>query len=412
MSSAILSPTFKNPLPKLAFDRPPALRILHVTASIAPASGGPATVVARLAAAQAARGHQVTIVSALMPRDRRMYQSATRNIPHFERVRILLCPWTTHTGRWFEQRVKPIFQSILPFVDVLHIHGIWEPMLVVAAKEARKQKVPYVVRACGMLDPWSLSQSWLKKKLALALTHKRMLDGASLIHALNADEARLMEPLRIAAPGTIIPNGVFLDEVDDTPPDDSLFTRFPALLTHPYILFLGRLHFKKGLDILAGAFTQLAAKNRDVHLLVAGPDWGAQQSFLRQIQYQGLSERVHLAGPLVGPAKHTAYRNATCFCLPSRQEGFSLSITEAMASRVPVAISTECHFPEVAQIGAGKIFELNAAAAAAAMGEIVAASMEERHAMGDAGRAYVEEHLMWEHIAEKTIEAYGRLVRG
>ena len=83
-----------------------------------------------------------------------------------------------------------------------------------------------------------------------------------------------------------------------------------------------------------------------------------------------------------------------------------------MASRVPVAISTECHFPEVAAAGAGKIFPLDADAAATALAEIMAAPLEQRHAMGDAGRAYVEEHLLWEQIAEKTTEAYGRVVRG
>ena len=235
---------------------------------------------ARLAAAQAARGHQVTIVSALKPKERGLYQLATRNIPHYDRVRTLLCPWTTHVGRWFGQRLKPIYKSIMPFVDVLHIHGMWEPMLVVAANEARRHRVPYVVRPCGTLDPWSLRQSRLKKKIALAVSHKKMLDRAGLIHTLNSDEARLIEPLHIAAPGAIIPNGVFLDEVDDTPPDDSLLASFPALLTHPYVLFLARLHHKKGLDILAAAFTKLAARNKDVHLLVAGPDGGAQESFL------------------------------------------------------------------------------------------------------------------------------------
>ncbi len=392
-------------------ERSRALRIVHVTSSISPTAGGPATVIARLAAAQAARGHQVTIISALKPRDRSLYQASTRNIPHYDRVRTLICPWMSYLGHWFGQRLRPVYQSILPFTDVMHIHGMWEPMLLVAAKEARQHQVPYVVRPCGTLDPWSLGQRGLKKKIALALSYKKMLDRAALIHALNSDEARLIEPLRIQAPGAIIPNGVFIDEIDDTPPDDSLFARFPQLLSHPYILFLGRLHYKKGLDILSSAFTKIAARHKDVHLLVAGPDGGAEAGFLREMQFQGLTERVHLTGPLVGSGKHTAYRNATCFCLPSRQEGFSLSITEAMASRVPVAISTECHFPEVAAIGAGRIFPLNAEAAAAALSDILSAPQEARHRMGDAGRAYVEEHLVWQNIAQMTEEAYTRLLR-
>ncbi|HEY4329480.1 MAG TPA: glycosyltransferase, partial [Phycisphaerae bacterium] len=388
----------------------PTFRILHLTSSIAPSAGGPATVVARLAAAQAAMGHHVTIVSSLDCAERASFEVSVRNIPYFDRVHLLLCPWTSHFQRWFGKRLSPIYESALPFMDVLHIHGMWEPMLLVAAKLARKHKVPYIVRPCGTLDPWSLGQSRWKKRVALAVSRKKMLDGAALIHTLNKEEARLIEPLHIAAPSAIIPNGVFLDEIDDTPSDDRLFARFPALLEHPYILFLGRLHHKKGLDILAEAFGRIAGVHRDVHLLVAGPDRGAQRAFLREIQRLGLRERVHIAGPLVGPAKLTAYRNATCFCLPSRQEGFSLSITEALATRVPVAISTECHFPEVKEIGAGVVFPLNGKNAAEGLNAILTATAPERIRMGNAGRKLVEEQLTWERIAGMTLEAYGRLI--
>ncbi len=397
--------------PKLALVGKPRYRIAHVTPSIAPTSGGPATVIARMAAAQTALGHEVTIVSTLAPRDRGMFDVASQCIPHFDQVSLLLAPWTSNVRGWFGRRAMPVFQALFPFVDVIHIHGVWEPMLVTAASMARAFKVPYIVRPCGVLDPWSLRQSRLKKKFALAYTHKKMLAEAALIHTLNEDEHRLIEPLGLAAPKTIIPNGVFLDEIDDTPSDDRLFDRFPALRQHPYILFLGRMHYKKGLDILAAAFTRVAQLHPDVHLLVAGPDGGAEAGFLREIRAHKLRERVHMAGPLVGPAKFSAFRGATCFCLPSRQEGFSLSITEALASRVPVAISQDCHFPQVSEMGAGRVFPLTAAAAADALLEILAASPHQQRRMGDAGRAYVEAHLTWEHIAELTIDAYAGLLR-
>jgi glycosyltransferase involved in cell wall biosynthesis len=386
-------------------------RIAHITPSIAPTSGGPATVIARMAAAQAALGHEVTIVSALASQDRAMFEVASQCIPHFNQVNLLLAPWTSNVKGWFGRRMIPIYQALFPFVNIVHIHGIWEPMLVTAAATARACKVPYIVRPCGMLDPWSLRQSGVKKKIALTFTHKKMLHEAALIHTLNEDEHRLIEPLGLAAPRTIIPNGVFLDEIDDTPSDDGLFARFPELRQHPYILFLARLHYKKGLDILAEAFTRVAQLHPAVHLLVAGPDGGAAAEFLRVIQAHKLQERVHMAGPLVGPAKCSAYRGAACFCLPSRQEGFSLSITEALASRVPVAISEDCHFPQVKTAGAGRVFPLTAQDAAAALHEILASTPHQLRGMGDAGRAYVEKNLTWERIAEMTIDAYAGILQ-
>jgi len=403
-NTATLAPALTHP--NLSLVREPRLRIAHISPSVSPTSGGPATVTVRLAAAQAAMGHEVTIVSSLAPEDREMFMAASRNIPHFDQVRLLLTPWTSNLQSRFGRRSLPIFQSLFPFVDLVHIHGVWEPTLLAAATMAHQLKVPYIVRPCGVLDPWSLGQRSFKKKLALALTHKKMLDQASLIHTLNSDEDRLIEPLHITARRTIIPNGVFLDEVDETPSSDALFARFPALRTHPYILFLARLHHKKGLDILAEAFTRIAPLHPNMHLMVAGPDGGAKEGFLREIKAHELGQRVHMPGPLVGTAKATAYRNATCFCLPSRQEGFSLSIIEALAARVPVAISEDCHFPQVRQIGAGRVFPLNAVDAAAALHEILSAPTPAQRRMGDAGRAYVEEFLTWEHVAEMTMDAY------
>lgn len=401
---SVLAPLYTGPALSLA-GKPP-LRVAHVASSVAPTVGGPATVIARMAAAQAALGHDVTIISTLAPEDREMFQIAARCIPHFDKVRLLLAPWPTSLSNRMGLRAVPIFEALFPYVDVVHLHGVWEPILLQASRVARRHRIPYIVRPCGVLHPWSLQQSRWKKKLALALTHRHMLDHAALIHMLNADEDRLVKPLGIKAPTTIISNGVFLDEVDDTPSDDRLFDRFPTLREHPYILFLGRLHYKKGLDILAEAFARVAELHPDVELLVAGPDGGAQSDFQKRIARHSLQSRVHLAGPLVGPAKFTAYRQAACFCLPSRQEGFSLSITEALASRLPVAISESCYFPQVQEIGAGRVFSLTAEATAEALHEILSASPHQICRMTDAGRSFVEAHLTWERVAELTTEAY------
>ena len=398
--------------------RPQRCHIVHVVPSLDPAYGGPATVAAHLAAAQAALGHQVTIVSALDPKRRNALHASTESIPGFSSVRLLVCPWASATARWFGRRLSPIYHSLFPYADLVHIHGVWEPMLLLAANAARLHDIPYVVRPCGMLDPWSLRQRAWKKKIAMNLFQESMLNRAAFLHVLNTEESSLIEPLRLNVPHAVIPNGVSLDEIDGPADEQALFEKVPGIAGRRYILFLGRCHHKKGLDILAQAFAQIATKHSDVHLLVVGP--GAEDrdgdctkiagEFHKVLGTESLRRRVHVPGPLYGPAKFAAYRHAACFCLPSRQEGFSLSITEALASRVPVAISTECHFPEVAQIGAGEIFPLNAAAAAKALDRLLCLPEEERQVMGDAGREYVTRWLTWPRIAEQTLTAYGRIL--
>ncbi len=233
-----------------------------------------------------------------------------------------------------------------------------------------------------------------------------MLNRAAFVHTLNADEHRLLGDLHLKAPRRIVPNAVFLDEVDDPGADTECAAHCAMLREKPYVLFLGRLHYKKGLDVLIDAFAKIAAQHPHMQLLIVGPDGGERGKTLQRAAELGLADRVHLAGPLYGAAKFAAYRRANCFCLPSRQEGFSLSITEALASRTPVVISEGCHFPEVEQFGAGEVAPLDPDAFAEALHRVLAATPERRQMMGNAGRALVQRHFTWERVAQMTLAAY------
>ena len=111
---------------------------------------------------------------------------------------------------------------------------------------------------------------------------------------------------------------------------------------------MSRLHHGKGLDLLADAFASVNAAKPDVQLVVAGPDRGAQGPFLERIHRLGLASRVHVVGPLYDDAKKSALRDCSAYCLPSRQEAFSIAILEAMAAGAPCVISRACNFPEAA----------------------------------------------------------------
>jgi glycosyltransferase involved in cell wall biosynthesis len=256
-----------------------------------------------------------------------------------------------------------------------------------------------------MLDPWSLRQSKWKKKLALMLTHRSMLNSATFIHALNADERDLIGPLRICAPIEVIPNGIFLEEVRSAITSGQDETT--ALPEAPYILFLSRLHYKKGLDILAEAFIWVAKQHPNVNLVVAGPDQGARNDLVTRIEAAGLSSRVQVVGPLYGADKYRAMSRCLCFCLPSRQEGFSVAILEALSVGAPAVISNECHFPEVGELSAGIVTKLDSESVAEALNHLLG-NQALREAMATNARALVENRFTWQKVADLTLNAYLR----
>jgi len=373
-----------------------AVDVLHVIQSLDPATGGPAAVARQLAAAQAGRGLAVTVLAA---------DAAAHAGPG--PVRFAAVP---PVGRRAAVVGRGAVRALLPAVapyDVVHLHGVWDPLVFAAARAARAAGRPYLVAPHGMLDPWSLAQKRWKKRLALALGWRAMLDRAAAVHWLNADERDLAAGLRLAAPGVVIPNGIDPAEFADPPPAALFRRRLPALGDRPYVLFLSRLHYKKGLDYLADAFARVAA-SAGADLVVAGPDGGARADLERRVAAAGLTARVHLPGPVYGPEKAAALAGAVCFCLPSRQEGFSMAILEALACGTPVVVSDQCHFPEVAEAGAGEVVPLDAAAVAAALARVLGdAGVRDR--MGRAGKALVAGRFTWDRVADRCDAAYANL---
>jgi glycosyltransferase involved in cell wall biosynthesis len=330
-------------------------------------------------------------------------------LPFWDQVAVHRFPvcsrWERLTGRSAGRRLRPLIEA----ADVIHLHNVWEGILLQAAAGARAAGKPYVIVVNGMLDPWALSQKGLKKRLALMLAHRRMLNGSAMLHLLNEDERRLIEPLRLTAPSAIIPNGVTLEEIDPLPPRGEFLSARPELGGRGYVLFLARLHYKKGLDYLADSFAILAGRHPKLDLVVAGPDGGEREKFQSRVAAAGLSGRVHLVGPLYNREKIAALVDCECFVLPSRQEGFSIAVLEAMAAGAPVVLSQACHFPEAATAGAGEVVPLDAAAVAGAMDRIV--SDPQRSRFGRAGRALVEAHYTWQRVAEQTIAVYGKCLK-
>ena len=388
-----------------------ALRIVHLISTLDPAAGGPPVVAARLAAAQASQGCSVSIMAYFQGQSRDRSLQLLTESPGGDAVVVHELEVPSRLERLTGRGAARAFGDLTAGkgVDVLHTHGMWEPMLPASAAVARQRGVPYVVTPHGMLDPYTLSIKRTKKRVALASTHRKYLQRAGFVHMLNRDEADLARPVLRGAPTQVIPNGIFIEEIERTPPKGTFRASRPELGERPYILFLSRLAHKKGLDYLADAFAKLQSIIADVDLVVAGPDDGQQRDFEQRVEAAGITDRVHVVGPLYGTDKLAALRDAEVFCLPSRQEGFSIAITEALALGLPVVVTRACHFPEVSEVGAGVETELDADEIAQAL-ETVLTDKALSQRMGEAGARLVRERFTWPKVAKRTLQLYEQVL--
>ncbi|WP_296067893.1 glycosyltransferase [uncultured Agrobacterium sp.] len=381
------------------------MKIIHVIAAIDPKYGGLQAVAMRLAAAQAGLGLDVHIVSHGDDAIEAQVKEIGRSIPHFEHVHWHLLPPAGSMETLFCFSGRRVLKALLKDASFMHIHGVWEPFLLYASKLARAARVPYCICPAGMLDHWSLGQRSWKKKIALMLCYRKMLNEAAFLHLLNIDEMAAVAPLKFHARNLIIPNGVFAEEFDPLPARGHFKRKIALAHGRRYILFLSRLHVKKGIDILASAFAAICETYVDVDLVVAGPPGGAEGQFMHLVNKLNIRNRVFMVGAIYGEAKLQAMVDADCFCLPSRQEGFSMAITEALACATPVVITDQCHFPEVGSADAGVIVAVDAAEVAKGLATVLSNPAKAR-TMGENGRRLVLEKFTWPSIAQATLEGY------
>lgn len=391
------------------------MKILHVIASIDPSHGGPSLSAPSLAAAQAKLGYEVSLAYNCNYKvdselHRRMMLDYQKIVPDIELLKTKNIFVNGIGERYLGNASAREIKKFIDDIDIVHIHGTWDPIVVRTAIIAYKSKKHYVLTPRGMLNPWSLKQKRFKKELMLKLIVNSILAKSAFVHALNSTEAKSVSDVCKGCEVKIFPNGFFKKGFETMPIHGNFSRDYTALKNRPYILFLGRLHLVKGLDYVAEAFGLFAKQEKNIDLVVAGPDEGAKREFLNSINALGIRERVHLIGPIYGDRKYSAIRDAVCFLQPSRQEGFSMAITEALACGTPVVISENCHFPEVGKAGAGEVVPLNAKNICEALLRVCLDS-EKREKMGFAARDLVMKNYTWENIAKDMIKAYNRVIK-
>lgn len=386
------------------------MQILHVIHSLDPSTGGPPRVATRLAAGQAGQGHEVTLAAYDIPGTEQNIKDMVCRMPGYERVKVVQLPSGGFRERMFATASKPILRALIQSSDVIHLHNVWESILRVAAKEAQRMGKPYFMQPNDMLNVWALRHRAWKKKLALTLGYRTMIQRSSGMFFGHEEELRLAEQAGFQIRPHVLPlGGVFPQEIDPLPARGGFYTRYPQLHGKPFIVFLSRLHFKKGLDYLAESFALVAKAHPDVQLVVIGHDEGAQADFQARIARHQLQSRVHLVGPMHGVSKWEAYCDATCFVLPSRDEAFTVAINEALAASLPVVISQTCHFPQVQEYQAGFLCPLEPEAIAKNLLAIVN-DPTLRARMAAAARRLFNDHLTIQQACRQTLDIYQQAV--
>ncbi len=296
--------------------------------------------------------------------------------------------------------------------DVLHVHGLWSYASVACLQVARKDDRPYVISPHGMLDPGALRFSPGKKRIASLLFQREHLERAAVVHALSLVEARGIRAAGYSGAIAVLPNGV------DLPPPRSNLPPPPAAdANRPRtLIFVGRIHPKKGLAALVDAWIPFSARGacgEAWRLVIAGWNEVSHEETLRaRVRAAGADDRVVFAGPLWGEAKARALREADAFVLPSLSEGLPMSVLEAWAAGLPALITPACNLPE--GVAAGAAIEVTADAAGIHAGLETLAGLPDstREAMGNSARRLVEARFAWPAIAANMIRLYQAVAAG
>lgn len=381
------------------------MRVLHVISGLDARAGGPVVTLAGLVQGQVRAGMEVSIFSSWQegadPAAAQEFRSCGAQVEQVGPAKTAL--------QW-HPKLRQTVSECVGRADIVHIHGLWEEAQHQAARAAARKNIPYLIRPCGMLAPWSLAKGTLKKQLYLALRLRRTLNRAAALHFDSEMEQELAAGLKLQAPGIVEPNGVRLDEFSTLPPRGAFRGRYPQTGRRPLISFLGRIHPGKGVEYLLPAFARLTG---DAMLVIGGPD---SEGFLGKMQARaaelGIANRVIFTGALRGAQRVEMLVDSDLFCLPSEHENFGVAIIEALAAGVPAIISPEVGIhKQITRAGVGAAVATDPITLSAEL-ERWLANTELRRVAAEKARPFVWRNYDWQQIAVRWLGHYQKLTGG
>lgn len=284
--------------------------------------------------------------------------------------------------------------------EIIDSHGVWMNLSRVALKRQKKCATPFIVTPHGMLDPWALQRSALRKRIASVWFENEHLGRAGAIRALNRDEAKAIRQFGVETPIAIIPNGI----------EDRKSTIVTDASDRPQILeFLGRLDPKKGLEPLLLAWSKVVKSPAAGHWKLRLHGWGEPtytKSLERLVSDLGIGKSVDLAGPVYGSERDKALEGSAGFILPSFSEGLPMAVLEAWSWGTPVLMTRECNIPEGFTTGAAMEITTDPDDLAQSILDFIGMSSSDLRAMALAGRELVSSKFNNRSVAKDVERLY------
>ena len=372
------------------------LSVALVLGSVSYRAGGLFNSVRSTAQAIAKSGHEVATIAI---DDKPAEEDLAAWLP----VKPLLMPSKGPTSLGYAPGIRRVLAS--QNFNIVHQHGIWQAFSRDVSFWKRCRGCPVLISPRGMLDPWALATSTWKKRVAAALYEDRNLHGADCLHALNSTEAASMRAFGLRNPIAIIPNGVSL-------PRHHINCSKPSLLRdddRKILLFLGRLHPKKGIQQTLEAWSFLKSSNPELfcewRLVIAGwDDDGYGEELVAHARQRGLSNDVTFLGPVFGEEKDALLTHAEAFILASFSEGMPMAVLEAWSHKLPVFMTNECNLTEGFAAEAAIALTNDPAGICRTLAQSLGSPQLAE--IGCRGRRLVEQKFTWDSIMNDLLNVY------
>jgi glycosyltransferase involved in cell wall biosynthesis len=378
------------------------LKILQVLPFFTPARGGSVTVPYALSKELAKRGHNITIIAS----DFEFDAEYAKSIESYG-VKVVVFPCVVHLGLFlYSPKMKKWLRENIKKFDIIHMHNFRSYQNNIVHTYAKLHGVPYLVQAHGSVLPFFQKQN-LKKVYDWVWGNKILRDATKVI-AITNTEAEQYRTMGVNENKIeIVPNGIDLSEFENLPKRGRFRKKYGIGDDEKIVLYLGRIHKIKGIDILVESFADLAKELDKVRLVIVGPDDGYLETIKNKISTLSLEEKITITGPMYGVDKLGAYVDADVYVLPSIYEVWSITALEAIMCRTQIIITNDCGCSEIVKnSNCGYLVKYSDVNDLKEKIKFALGNSEEVREMVNRGKQYIEENLNWGSVAKKIESSY------
>jgi len=367
------------------------MKIIHVIPSISRESSGPSYSVRKLTE------YLIDLKCPVMLAAINWGNNKKINEPNFYFFKLF--PFIKKLGISFELKSWLFKQGKISKDLILHNHGMWQMNAVYAAIVSKQTGAHLISSPRGSLSSWAFNSGSRFKKLFWVLFQERALKNSKVLHATSIGEYEDIRAMGFKQPVAIIPNGI------------DLHPQLKNIHRKKTVLYLGRIHPVKGIDILLESWRAVESIYPDWELKIVGGDYDYHGSNGHEKKLKELVRKLKLCNvnfsqAIYGADKFSVYKESSIYVLPSHSENFGITVVEALASGTPVITTKNTPWEELEKYDAGKCVELNKDTLSKAIIDLISVGEKSRQIMGENGKLLVREKYNWNSIAENFLELY------